>query len=209
MTRVTEHTAVLLEPAGVYLLIMAYIWQLRFSHHDAWLPIVGWMVLSHRLHGEQALVLGFDLRGLRSCLADFAPSLAFLALALVAGGLLFRSIRPVHWNWILAAWAAYLPWGLFQQYVLNGYFLNRLQAVFPGRAAPVVAAALFSGAHVPNWLLMGVAFLAGYCCTLIYQKHKNLYFLGIAHATIGVVLLVVVPDSISHHMTVGPGWFRT
>ena len=51
--------------------------------------------------------------------------------------------------------------------------------------------------------------MAGYCCTLIYRKYKNLYFLGIAHATVGVLLLLVVPDSISHHLTVGPGWFRS
>ncbi len=209
MNRTTGHTAAFLEPAGVYLLIIAYIWQLRFSHHDAWLPIVGWMAVSHRLRGENAEVLGFDLRGLRPCLVDFAPPLAFLALVLVAGGLLFQSIRPAHWNWIFAAWAAYLPWGLFQQYIMNGYFFNRLQGLFPRRIAPLVAAALFSGAHVPNGLLMVVGFLAGYCCTLIYRKYKNLYFLGIAHATIGVLLLLVIPDSISHHMTVGPGWFRT
>ncbi len=209
MSRATAYKAAILEPAAVYSLIVAYIWQLRFSHHDAWLPIVGWMVVSHRLRGEKASILGFDLRGLRTCLADFAPSLAFLALALVAGGLLFQTIRPVRGSWILAAWGAYLPWGLFQQYVMNGYFLNRLESLLPGRAAPVVAAALFSGAHVPNLLLMGVGFVAGYCCTLIYKKYKNLYFLGIAHATVGVLLLVVVPDSISHHMTVGPGWFRS
>ena len=61
------------------------------------------------------------------------------------------------------AWAAYLPWGLLQQYVLNGYFLNRLEAWFRGGRRPAISAALFSGAHTPNWFLMAVTLVAGYC----------------------------------------------
>lgn len=54
---------------------------------------------------------------------------------------------------------------------------------------------------------MAVTLAAGYICARIYISHKNLFFLGIAHATIGFLLFLVVPDSISHHLIVGPGWF--
>jgi membrane protease YdiL (CAAX protease family) len=74
--------------------------------------------------------------------------------------------------------------------------------------APRIAAALFASAHTPNWFLMATTLLLGYCCALIYQRHKNLYFLGIAHGTVGFLLYLVVPDSISHHLNVGPGWFH-
>jgi hypothetical protein len=166
------------------------------------------MLLSHRLRGENPTALGFEVGRLGACFVEFAPSLAFLGLALLGGGFLFHSIRPVHVHSFFDAWCAYLPWGLFQQYVMNGYFLNRLEGLVPQRIAPFLVALLFSGAHTPNWFLMGVAFLTGYCCALIYKKYKNLYFLGIAHATIGALLILVVPDSISHHMMVGPAWFR-
>ena len=102
---------------------------------------------------------------------------------------------------------AYCPWGLFQQYLLNGYFANRLLAVASARRVPLIAAALFSGTHLPNWFLMLVTFALGYCSTKIYLKYRNMYFLGLAHGTIGTLLFVVVPDSISHHLTVGPGFF--
>jgi membrane protease YdiL (CAAX protease family) len=208
MSPATARTAAVIEPASVYLLIMAYIWELRAMHHDAWLPILAWMLLSHGLHGENPEKLGFEVRRLWPCFVEFSPSLAFLVLTLLASGFLFRSIRPVPFHWFLYAWSGYLPWGLFQQYVMNGYFLNRLEGTFSPRSAPLVVAVLFSGAHLPNWFLMGVGFLAGYCCALIYRKYKNLYFLGVAHATVGVLLLLVVPDSISHHLIVGPSWFR-
>ena len=196
-----------LEPVSIFVLIMAYIWDLRYSHQGSWLAILGLMVLSHRLHREEAKTLGFQSRNFRRCAEDFAPALVLLTLLMVGGGLLLQSTRPIGFDRGLLTWASYLPWGIFQQYVLNGYFMNRLDQLVSHRTAPVLTAALFSGAHLPNLFLMAVTLLAGYCCARIYRRYKNLYFLGLAHATLGFLLYLVVPDSISHHLTVGPGWF--
>jgi len=38
------------------------------------------------------------------------------------------------------------------------------------------------------------------------MRYRNIYFLGLAHAVIGAVLFVAIPDSISH-LTVAPGFF--
>lgn len=197
----------MLEPLSVFAMIMAYIWELRFSHHGAWLPILALMALSHLARHERAAALGFRSGNLGACLAEFAPVLTLLALAMLAGGILLQTTRPIEFPQGAAALGAYLPWGVLQQYVLNGYFLNRFGRVLPPRAAPLAAAALFSGAHLPNWFLMGVTLPLGYCAGRLYQRHHNLYFLGIAHGIIGFLLFLVVPDSISHHLTVGPGWF--
>ena len=70
------------------------------------------------------------------------------------------------------------------------------------------AALLFCAAHAPNPFLMAVTLPLGWCATLLYRRTHNLYLLGIAHAVIGLLLFLVVPDSISHHLRVGPGWFR-
>jgi membrane protease YdiL (CAAX protease family) len=133
--------------------------------------------------------------------------LAFMVLAMLAAGTLLQTTRQIRPDQAFYSWAGYLPWGVFQQYILNGYFLNRFDSVLSRRSAPVLAAALFSGAHLPNLFLMAVTLLAGYICARIYRRYHNLYFLGIAHGTIGFCLFLVVPDSISHHLIVGPGWF--
>jgi hypothetical protein len=73
---------------------------------------------------------------------------------------------------------------------------------------PLITAALFAGTHLPNWFLMLVTFATGYYSTKIFVRYRNLYFLGLAHALIGTVLFVAVPDSISHHLTVGPSFFN-
>ncbi len=181
----TARKYAILEPVSIFLLIMASHW-------------------AHREHAES---LGFRRRNLEECLREFAPAIAFCALVMLGAGMLLATTRPIRFDQALTAWIGYLPWGLFQQYILNGYFMNRFDGLVSRRAAPMLAAALFSGAHTPNWFLMGVTFLAGYCCARIYRRYRNLYFLGAAHGTLGFLLFLVVPDSISHHLTVGPGWF--
>jgi membrane protease YdiL (CAAX protease family) len=207
MSATVRRNAAILEPLSVFALIMLYIWDLRFRHHQVWIGILALVVLSHFTHRERVRSLGFRSDGLRECWDEFAPVLAFLALCLMAAGILLQTTRPIAFRQATLAWMAYLPWGVFQQYMMNGYFLNRFSAVFSRRAAPLLTAGLFSGAHTPNWFLMAVTLVAGYCCTLIYRRYQNLWFLGAAHGTIGFLLFFVVPDSVTHHLTVGPGWF--
>jgi len=197
----------LLEPLSIFAMIMAYIWDLRYTHHGIWLWIVVLMAVSHLARRERATALGFRSANLRDCLLEFAPTLGLLALSMLGFGILLQTTRSIRFPQGAAALGAYVPWGIFQQYILNGYFFNRFDRILSPRAAPVAAAALFSGAHLPNWFLMLVTLPLGYCAARLYRRHKNLYFLGIAHGVIGFLLFLVVPDSISHHLTVGPGWY--
>lgn len=207
MSQAALRKIAVLEPLTVFGLIMAYIWELRFRYHSVWIAILVVLLFSHGIRREGAESLGFHVRNLRQCLDDFLPLLGFVGLAAVATGFLLQTTRPIRFSDAILAWLGYLPWGTFQQYLLNGYFVNRLGRVMAPRSASIASAALFSGAHLPNWFLMVVTLLLGYYCACLYQRHKNLYFLGIAHATVGFLLFLVVPDSISHHLVVGPGWY--
>jgi membrane protease YdiL (CAAX protease family) len=191
----------------MFALILAYIWKLRFSHPSFWIVILAVMLLSHLLRRESPRSLGFELHNLRSGLRELAPALMLFALVMLSTGALFRTLRPIGFTGDLLVLAVYLPWGLVQQYALNGYFLNRFAAVLPKRAASVTVAVLFCAVHAPNLFLMAVTLPLGWCATLIYLRTRNLYVLGIAHAVIGLLLFLTVPDSISHHLRVGPGWF--
>ncbi|HLK69411.1 MAG TPA: CPBP family intramembrane glutamic endopeptidase [Bryobacteraceae bacterium] len=209
MSADTTRRAAILEPVLVFAMIMQYIWGLRSRHPFEWLLILGLMLLSHWLRHEPARTLGFQAVHWSECWEEYTPALALLALLMLAAGILLQTTRAIPFDRALVAWMAYLPWGLFQQYILNGYFLNRFTAVLSPRSAPMAAAALFSSAHLPNLFLMAVTLVTGYICARIYQKHNNLWFLGLAHATVGFFLFLVVPDSISHHLTVGPGFLKT
>ncbi len=197
-----------LEPVVVFALIMAYIWELRRVTPGLWIAILAWMLFSHWLRRETPAWLGFGLGNLRACVRDLLPALTLLALALLAGGILLHTARPIGTGRAVLALAAYLPWGLAQQYALNGYFLNRFDALASRRVSPWLAAAAFCCAHAPNWFLMAVALVLGYASARIYRRYRNLYFLGMAHAAVGFLLFLVIPDSISRHLNVGPAWFR-
>jgi membrane protease YdiL (CAAX protease family) len=198
--------ASVLEALAVFAIIMAYIWKLRFTHPRFWFPVVALILISHVVHRERARALGFRATDFGNCVRRFGPALIGLALAMLTAGLLLGTIRPIGFAQALGSFTLYLPWGLFQQYLLNGYFLNRFDMMLSRNAASILTSVLFCAVHSPNWFLMVVTPVAGYGAVWVYRRYKNLYFLGLAHAMIGFLLFVVVPDSISHHLNVGPRW---
>jgi hypothetical protein len=195
-----------LEPLGVFALIVGYIWRWRYRHPLSWMAILGLVLVSHALRRETPASLGFRVANLKSVLGALAPAVLLLAAALLATGAMCHTIRAVTLDSAFASLGLYCLWGLFQQYLLNGYFLNRFVEASPA-GAPLIAAIAFSGIHTPNWFLMAVTLLAGFVCAKIYLKFRNLYALGLAHGAIGFLLYLCVPDTISHHLYVGPKWF--
>jgi membrane protease YdiL (CAAX protease family) len=106
------------------------------------------------------------------------------------------------------AWG-YLIWAVMQQFLLQIYFLLRLQRMLPGKVAPVVAAAgLFSLAHLPNPVLTPVTLVWGIAACVLFLRYRNIYALGIAHGILGLCVAVIVPEPLQHHMRVGIGYFR-
>ncbi|MDR3698890.1 MAG: hypothetical protein P4L56_04590 [Candidatus Sulfopaludibacter sp.] len=154
MSRVATRNLNFAEPLAVFLLIECYIWLLRGRHRLLWIPILGCILLSHYARSERPNDLGFQAANLRDCLLTYAPLLAFLGLTGLAAGILLQTTRPIAFQQGVFAFAAYVPWGVFQQYMLHGYFLTRFDAVLSKRTAALLSAALFSGAHTPNWFLM-------------------------------------------------------
>jgi membrane protease YdiL (CAAX protease family) len=198
----------MLEPLFMFGLILAYIWKLRFIYPSCWIVIPVLMLLSHLIRRESPRALGFRTDNLTDHLKEFALLLIPIVLALLAGGAWFHTFRRIGFDDILLSLAAYLPWGLVQEYALNGYFLNRFDQRLSRRAASVLAALLFCAAHAPNYFLMAVTLPLAWCATVVYRRTRNLYVLGVAHAIIGLMLFLVVPDSISHHLRVGPGYLQ-
>ncbi len=128
----------------------------------------------------------------------FGPALIGLALAMVGAGLLLGTIRPLGFEPAIESFALYLPWACSAELYVNGYFLTRFETALSRSAASILTSVLFSAVHSPNWFLMLITPAAAYEAIRVYHRYKNLYFLGLAHATIGFLLFLVVPDSVSH-----------
>jgi hypothetical protein len=105
--------------------------------------------------------------------------LLVIALLLLSAGMVLRTLRQTALEDVVFAVATYLPWGLSQQYALNGYFLNRFDAALSDRAASFLAALCLCAAQAPNPLLMAITLPLDWGSTLLYQRTRNLYFLRI------------------------------
>ena len=195
----------LVEAGCIFLLIELYIWRIRSAFPRFWLVILALILISHALRRETPRSLGFRAadfrRGARACAPWVA---AVVAMALVLGAAL-GTLRDVTFHWALLSFLVYCVWGLIQQYLLNAYFVNRFAQA--NARAPALAAACFCLAHLPNWFLMPVTLAGGYVAARVYQAYRNLFLLGLAHGILGFTIYLVVPDTVTRHLYVGPRWF--
>lgn len=201
-----------LEAGTVFFLLLSYIWYFQARMHRSWMLLFAIVLASHAVRGESPRSLGIRLKGFADCARRYALPVIMIAIAGAIAGFMLDTVRDVAAWRVAGVLIGYCWWALFQQYLLNGYFANRLSASLDARyqflVAPM-AGAMFAGAHAPNMLLMGVTLVGGTVAAIAYQRHRNLLFLAFAHALIGTLIWFAVPDTVSHHLRVGPGMRRT
>lgn len=105
--------------------------------------------------------------------------------------------------------AGYVLWTLYQQFLLNDYFMPRLTRLLASEGAAVsLAAVLFAAAHLPSPWLTAATLLWGAVSCALFRRYRNLYALGLAQGLLGLCFAVCVPDALHHHLRVGLGYLR-
>jgi hypothetical protein len=201
-----------LEAGTVFFLLISYIWYFQAHFHSSWMILLALVLASHVVRGESVFRLGLRTAGFAECARRFTIPVVLIAAAGTIAGFAFDTVRHVSPLRVAGVLTGYCFWALFQQYLLNGYFVNRIEASLATRYRYLVApmaGTLFAAAHLPNPLLMGVTLVGGTAAAAAYQRHRNLLFLALAHALIGTTIWLVIPDTVSHHLRVGPGMTRT
>ena len=102
----------------------------------------------------------------------------------------------------------YVLWTLYQQFLLQDYFMPRLSRILSSDAAIAAAASLFAVAHLPNLSLAVATLVWGGVSCALFRRYRNLYMLGLAQGLLGLCFAVCVPDAMHHHMRVGLGYWR-
>ena len=194
----------------IYSLVQIYIWRWQYT----W-PRIVWLILllllvSHLWHRDTFCSLGFRMDNFFQTAREACWAAIPLGLLLVLIGILsgrFWDI-PVRWE-AAASGLRYTIWGTFQQYVLQGYFHNRLTKTI---ASPLWSSALnailFMTFHLPNPVLMIFTLIGGFACSMLFLQSRNLFVLGMFHGAIGLLLSNVFPRQWLPNMRVGPGYFR-
>lgn len=161
------------------------------------------MVLSRRPALDD---LGLGVRGLLSSLWIL---LAAIALSYV-GVIVAEKIGTFHelYHPELSHVYGYIIWTLYQQFLLQDYFMPRLSRLLTSDRAIVVAAALFAVAHLPNLPLVIATLLWGVVSCVLFRRYHNLWVLGVAQGLLGLCFAMCVPDAMHHHMRVGLGYLH-
>jgi hypothetical protein len=102
----------------------------------------------------------------------------------------------------------YVLWTLYQQFLLQDFFMPRLARLVTSNHAIMAAAVLFAAAHLPNLSLVVATLVWGAVSCYLFRRYQNLWFLGLAQGLLGLVFSVCVPDAVHHQMHVGLGYFN-
>jgi len=127
-----------------------------------------------------------------------------VATIVVAGAVVHRlgPAQPVPWK---RAWQ-YAVWALQQEFILQSFFYVRLESLLGSRRAVWGAALLFCAPHLPSPLLTLLSFIGGLLFCEMFRRYRNIFPLGLVHATLGLTIAASFPDSWLHHMRVGLGY---
>jgi len=132
------------------------------------------------------------------------------AVAATAGILMARAAGTFHelYKPDLAHVAGYVLWTIYQQFLLQDYFMPRLTRVLNTDAAIAFAAVLFAMAHLPNVVLTVATLVWGAVSCALFRRCRSVIVLGITQGLLGLCFAVCVPDAYLHHMRVGLGYWH-
>ncbi len=151
--------------------------------------------------------LGFGTKGLMRSLWILA---AAIALSLVST-LIAAKIGTLHplYKASFGHVTGYVLWTVYQQFLLQDYFMDRLLGIgLSGSNAVVLAGVLFASAHMPNLLLAAATLVWGIVSCLLFRRYHNVWMLGLAQGLLGLCFAICVPDALQHHLRVGLGYLR-
>src|SRR5215472_15435281 len=111
----------------IYAGILLYIWRWQFTYPWAWAVLFAAVLVSHAVRGETPRNLGLTAANLRTSASFVLPFATVVYLPVVGYGF-FRHVLALAVPGKRAfAWlVGYGCWCVFQQYLMQSYFHNRL-----------------------------------------------------------------------------------
>ena len=199
----------LFELSAGYGLILLVIWT-----PNPWQRVLYWVAAAFLLAVSWRSFDGWSGMGLRR--TNLLHSLWIVALGLAGAAIAVMiayhmgTLRPWHGpiELVRRFWG-YAIWAFMQQFLLQIFFLRRiLRLVASKTLAVLLAAGIFSFAHLPNPILTLVTLLFGLVACVLFLRYRNLYPLAITHAILGICIAVCLPGPVTHNMRVGLGYLE-
>jgi Type II CAAX prenyl endopeptidase Rce1-like len=151
--------------------------------------------------------LGLGWRGLTPSLWILPAAVALAALSMFVAARI-GTLHPLY-KADFAHISGYVLWTIYQQFLLQDYFMDRLlRLVSTESAAVTLAGTLFAAAHLPNLVLTAATLVWGIVSCALFRRYRNLWALGLAQGLLGLCFAICVPDALHHHLRVGLGYLR-
>jgi hypothetical protein len=157
--------------------------------------------------GQSRDELGLGARGLIPSLWILPAAIALAALSLFVAAKL-GTLHPLY-KADFAHISGYVLWTIYQQFLLQDYFMDRLLRLLSNESAALtLAGVLFAAAHLPNLVLTAATLVWGIVSCALFRRYRNVWALGLAQGLLGLCFAVCVPDALHHHLRVGLGYLR-
>ena len=130
---------------------------------------------------------------------------AILCGAVALMGVPLRFVGRTYSVPLVRSWQ-YAIWALEQEFILQSIFFVRLEAWVGARRAVFAAAFLFALVHIPSPVLTVLSFCGGILFCELFRRFRNIYSVGLIHASLGLTIASSLPDKWMHHMRVGIGY---
>jgi membrane protease YdiL (CAAX protease family) len=157
--------------------------------------------------GKSRDELGVGRVGLVRSLWILPTAIALAVVSVLVAGKI-GTLHPLY-KGDFAHVSGYVLWTIYQQFLLQDYFMDRLlRLVSSETVAVAIAGTLFAAAHLPNLVLTAATLVWGIVSCLLFRRYRNLWALGLAQGLLGLCFAVCVPDALHHHLRVGLGYLR-
>jgi CAAX prenyl protease-like protein len=157
--------------------------------------------------GQDDQDLGLGWRGLIPSLWILPPAFALAALSMFVAARI-GTLHPLC-KADFAHISGYVLWTIYQQFLLQDYFMARMLRLVSNEAAAVLlVGTLFAAAHMPNLVLTAATLVWGIISCALFRRYRNLWALGLAQGLLGLCFAICVPDALHHHLRVGLGYLR-
>jgi hypothetical protein len=190
-----------------YGVVVGVIWMPDHWQH-IFTPIallVTLLVVLARRHRRDELGLG--ARGFIPSLWILPAAVALSALSVFVAAKL-GTLHPLYKADFIHI-SGYVLWTIYQQFLLQDYFVDRLSRLFITDSLTVIlAGVLFAAAHLPNLVLTAATLVWGIVSCVLFRRYRNVWALGLAQGLLGLCFAVCVPDALHHHLRVGLGYLR-
>jgi len=196
----------LIELTAGFTLILVVLWlptrqQLIFGPIALLTPLALTLI---RWPGHEELGLGWRAWLRAWWIVPAAAGFTFVSVLVARGAGTFHSLYEPYFAHV----GGYVVWTIYQQFLLQDFFMPRLRRMMSSDAAVATASGLFAAAHLPNLSLTLATLVWGVVSCLLFRRYRSLWALGLAQGLLGVCFAICVPNAMHHHMRVGLGYIR-